>query len=185
MNAYDIIYRRRNGNNNGTEDVLADQVGIATLQSHIAVLDDVAIKALPTQAVVLVPAPGPGRLISFVRGTLLADFRANYGNIAPTSQMGIRYGSTTAKSPEVALGFSENVPARKLSALLSIGKKYASWSPPSFVAPFNIGPLDGSSVADKSLELYVDNAGLGNFTGGNAGNTLNVVLQFTIITLIA
>lgn len=164
-------------------------VGGNVIRSATVTLTDAQIKALPTTAITLVAAPASGFRIKPISATLIIKSSAGaYTNINTTyaalqieSTPGVvlltppsndntitpamtkltdLFGATTRV---VDLSTWVNVPA-------STGEQYVQ---PNILMTVAYG--DGVLVRVK-----VDNNGSGNWTGGNAANTMTVVLYYAV-----
>lgn len=146
-----------------------------TCQASVT-LTDAQIKALPTTPVEIVAAPGAEKIMIGVGATLITNFTEVYTNLGATSLI---QNLTASMTPIRAF---TNVLETTSRTVISIGSKsnsnetigsYASTRAYSFAVN---GPW----------QIYAENSGeafepLGDFTGGNAANTLTVSVLYAIL----
>lgn len=154
------------------------------------VLTDAQIKALPTTAIDLIAAPGAGIIILPLDTVMVFKNSATaYTNISPDAFLSTQINGTRVSS------FMGN------DTLLSSVNQFSTFFnstgallhrliyPPS--DPF--GAADGWEMmmfsigsdanANQPLQIKINNAALGNLTGGNAGNKILVSTTYRLITL--
>jgi len=184
MPAYDLIYRRRNGNDNGTEDIIADaSTGLATLQYKTIVLTNAQILSLVTVPVLLVPPPGQDRFVAPVRLTYITNITVPYGNMHASCKMNIRYVGFPLIN--VLEGLDEAMSKRKVSQLFAKGHRFATLGQ---VKDGDIGvlapnPFPGFSLINQGLEAFMVNGSLGNLTGGDPANTVTMMLEYVALNV--
>lgn len=145
-------------------------------------LSNAEIKALPTTGVELKPAPGVGSRYQIVGGAAIADFTAGgYTNADATLGNGLYIAAGSAISGIVPLNnffetnlmtftdepFTFDILPRMLANEVGDG-----------VNP-NIGMV--SYFDNQPLTVKYDNNSAGNFTGGNAANTMKLIVLFRTI----
>jgi hypothetical protein len=156
--------------------------GSTLVQQVTMVLTDAQIKALPTTAITLVTAPGLGRVILPLLAYLRLVRAAAYTNVdADDASLYLSNGAA-------ATGLLRNsADQTSLTGLLegSAGTSVVSLIPASAydmsdVAPVGIVAAE-STLANKPLTLVVGNNAAGVFTGGNAGNSLQITVLYTVV----
>lgn len=151
------------------------------LKSDTIILSDSQIKALPTTPVEVISAPGLNKFISLVQGIAILDNMAGgYSNIAggTITVMFFTVGAQVASNlyVESDMGDLEFPGSSPFPLIFSPS---ASIGTGLFAAA---GPTDANSVNNQSLYITAANGG-SNFTGGNAANTLKVIVYYTVIDL--
>lgn len=158
------------------------------LQGH-STLTDAEIKVLPTSAVNLLAAPGAGRFILPFYAVARLVWVADYGNIHANALLNFRIGSS-----DVLLNFAQNVQSN-VSGLLAGGGPDGTigWTPARFLgavaaAPGNlassgIAQFYDSDLVNQPLTLSANNQGAGDFSDGDAGNSLRVTVLYCIIDI--
>lgn len=146
-------------------------------------LTDAQIKALPTTSVAIVPSPGPGKALVFMRGFVELTLAEVYTNVNAVAVMTV--------GPD-GQGGSNFIPVGDGNFLdLGAGTWVGFLTPkaaPGYPIAEQIGESVGSSITnweDKAIWIgalnpYPTNAD-GNFTGGDAANILKVTVLYTII----
>jgi hypothetical protein len=152
--------------------------GVCSVQSVVwarKVLTDAEIKALPTTPVEIVPAPGEGKLLVLHGGVLGPMDGADYTNINAVASAKIAYGAVASEDASRAFSISPNILALADTALyyIEFGSK----------AAYDGNETRTQDGIDKGLFLYVDNAGDGDFTGGDPDNAFPVILAYSVIDL--
>jgi hypothetical protein len=173
-------------------------MGIATSQAGTpqevaeyelkTVLTDAEIKALQTTSIQLVPAQGAGKALFFKGAIFRKKFTAgSYGTFTDGDVLYIRYADPASR--QLDAGFVQDN-ANGVSALedffWTTGEKYFDpikqnlqgtnkLQQPSVIA-------DAMEFENKALELKAIIAN-GDLTGGNAANTLEVTVYYSIVDL--
>lgn len=147
-------------------------------QSAVITVDDAAIRALPTQAIEIVPSPGVGRIVIPQTVAIRTVFpnQVTYSNLAPSAyfrfQMGVN-GDAFAY-----------LPAGQVGAQV-LGDYYN----PSAFTVFTFPTIDIPSwsyfytkdLADGAFAIGITNAGQGDLTDGDQANSLKVVATYLIL----
>ena len=156
-------------------------------------LTEAEIKALPTTAIDLIPAPGANYRIKPLALTCVGTFAsAGYTNINATyASMQLQTGGGLWVSVAVSNDSSVSPVLTALTDFFAIGAGRimdvpipfmytnvdSTFTFQGYVQP-NLNTL--SSVENSKLQLAVDNNGSGDFTGGNVNNRLRVTVYYTI-----
>lgn len=131
------------------------------------VLTDAQIKALPTTAIEIIPAPGANRVIQPIRITGKVDATAGAYVLAGHTILGvIPHGSDFSGQNFWVEDFA--------MGNLDSASQITLWSP--FVAD---RVVDMAAFKEKALDLFMD--GGGSLTGGNAANTLTVIVFYSVM----
>lgn len=163
--------------------------GIAPLHQATVTLDNDQIIHSPTTAIDIVTAPGAGKLLLPQATVLFAHTVTPYGNVATddNGQIRLYYADVDYASLPAATGdggFSLNQVFID-GSLTFFGPMFT----PGTVGAGDVARsyaemwLEAFSVRNKPLTLTVYNAG-GDFTGGNAANTLTVSVAYYILNTI-
>lgn len=141
-----------------------------TILSHTVTLTDAQVKALPTTAVEIVPAPGADLVIVPILAFLFLTQPSIYTNVSANASFNLVWPSAGDATIYADAG------------LLS--------SDPSFVALHGASFDNGgsqygfafdSAIVNKKLSIDGNNPAMGNFTGGGAGNSLRVTVLYTVV----
>lgn len=162
-------------------------------QTAVVVATDAQIKALPTTRIQVVAAPGANRRINFHSGTLVGSFTAGaYTNVNADAWGGFALNSgaidvsayfpnDTGPTPDLTKVSDFFAHAFNAIALFppflspdSGGTAAAGWGAIALVGG------DYSGFRNTALELHIDNAAAGNFTGGNAANSMIITVEYSI-----
>ena len=149
-------------------------------------LTDAQVKALPTTSIEIVAAPGAGRVIVPFYAWFYVNWTADYSNINAAARIGVGYSGSLSS----ALSQFQEA-AFEVSNLLVDGASHHA-----FLGP-NTEPYDGGGgnlrvsgigqfqdepgVTNTALEVFAVNPTNGNFTGGDAANTIKVTVLYSII----
>lgn len=135
--------------------------------SRTVTLTDAQIKALPTTEVEVVPAPGPGLIVVPVVALLFLTSTADYTNQdTPSFNIVWPAGDATIYADGGLLDSTNRFVALHGASFDVAGSQYGF--------AFN-------SVVNTALSIDGNNGVAGNFTGGNAGNSLRVTVLYTVI----
>jgi len=173
-----------NKNNGVTSASLRYTAGVTgtgvCMFKEVTTLTDAQIKALPTTAVTIVPLTA-GKIIVPLAVLLQVDHTAAaYTNISAGvgNYISARFGGWD--SPRIP---NDNLltPAGKRTTFLPL-HLYIDAVPPTVIALRTYSYLDGD-LEGSALEIRCTNA-LGNFTGGNAANSMKVTVYYQLIDAI-
>lgn len=152
--------------------------GVISVFSRTTELTNDQIKALPTTAVELVPAPGAGNMIKIYGAVAVLDTTAGGYTEADASWAIVTADAYEYLSCPVPVGdtfngtgvFGYHFPAPNI--LLGTGNFLDS----------PIGLRQNNAALDnKAVAIADDWNGVSNYTGGNAANTLKVTVLYSII----
>ncbi len=153
------------------------------------VLTDAQIKALPTTPITMVAAQGSGKFIVPVSLNLeLNATSGGYSNINGYSWIAL--SSATSNDASGYIGNDNTIsPAMvNLTNFLSSANHRATqipvpatWSDPGGWGVLAAVQGGSISVFNSALTIYADNSGSGNFTGGNAANSLIVTTLYLVL----
>lgn len=147
------------------------------------VLTDAQIKASPTTFPILVPAPGANKIIVLRGGIAVSNFSiankyTNRSSNFPTSILRIAYNddfhsASTDQDPFLFFDGADFTPNGKISM---IEPRVEPFGTTNITSPLSVM----ENVVNAPLKLVVYNTA-GNFTGGNAINTLTLTLYYVIV----
>lgn len=167
-----------------------ESVGGASVQavySRTTTLTDAQFKALPTTPTEVVPAPGAGKMIRWVTAHIDFDATAGAYTFPVGALLQLCYDQGLG-NPLEASGWVS------LSALSTGAVTAVSQFPPSTGASFGYdwdntqfyfvsGWSQGTAYADKALLVGDIYAGVADYTGGSAANTVKVTVIYTVLDL--
>ena len=146
--------------------------GGGELKAARATIPHAQILTLPTLPVVILPAPAAGLgNVVFMISMWLNPFLGNYTNVDPAAKAIMTY----QPSP---MGFGANIPSDILTGGIAptLGTLESSSPAINLVQSINAG-------SPSALSLFFSNAAAGDFTGGNAGNILQVHMWYAVLTI--
>ncbi len=157
------------------------------IHKSIVSLTDAQIKALPTTPITLVAAPGAGFFIAHHHTILVATFAAAaYTNIdAAYSALASYYLGDFSQWTNLGIVDELASTVNRLTTFLSNTDKIINL--PSYSDTPGNGWVQANNVPstiyqNKALAIAADNNGSGNYTSGNAANTLKVITYYSIET---
>jgi hypothetical protein len=157
------------------------------MQARSTILTYAQIKAWPTTAIELVPAPGAGSMIVAISAVLRLTWVADYTNIDADCKLAVTQSTVNANAPALLTILHEN-PDISVSGLLALGDSaFAMVGPRMYGAAavsdyvHGAGGLNTFLLEDVALYLRATNGAAGAFTGGDAGNSLKVTVLYTVI----
>jgi len=154
------------------------------------VLTDAQVKALPTTSFTLVPAQGANTIILPLISILRLNWVASYTNISANAQLKLGLNDNSAAS--LASLNEPDTTFAKVSKLLANGESTTAILTPkqrTGAAANGVDITRGTTgIADSealnvALTLSIDNDGSGDLTGGDAGNSLGVYLQYVVFDI--
>lgn len=150
-------------------------------KTAIITLTDAQIKALPTNGIEIVPAPGENKILLLLGGYFVLRSFGSYTNIANASwTFGFNnnkfWSGTTLV--QTILGGNSNIYIAQISGpALQTGT--GDFSGEVVVS----GGVTNQTDANTPLILRDTYDGVSDYTGGNAGNTLKVTVYYIIVDL--
>lgn len=180
------LYTKQSGSGNtgwGSPDDL--------VKPSATTLTDAQIKALPTTAVTLIAAPGSGKRIRPLSVSYLFDTSAGaYTNINATyADVHLELGSDYAGYGPVKDTAASPALTQFTDVLGTAADRiYDQAIPPQkgnddggggfYVITTGFG--NRNQQENAALKIVIDNNGSGNLTGGNAANTLKVIVYYAV-----
>lgn len=156
-----------------------------TIYSRTVTLINAQVKALPTTAVEIVPAPSASQIIAPIAAWLYVDWTADYTNIGDEARIGLGYtGTLSSALSEFSGGQASNLLADGASHVAFTGTrgKYPGFGGVTLgVGQF----VDEPGIVGAGIEIYAANAGsaTGNFTGGDPGTSITVTVWHGLVDL--
>jgi hypothetical protein len=153
-------------------------VGGGLLRATIT-LTDAQIKALPTApngTTELFATLGANKGYIIIGGYAVSNIVAPYTNQTNLQEIVIGWNNDNYDATG-ALHNSNGGPANILSASTVITLVPAL---AAVVPPIQTYPVPTGDIFNKNLALYVSNGSDGDFTGGNAANTLKITVLYTV-----
>jgi hypothetical protein len=162
-----------------TQAPITNAFNIQTVYSETVTLTDAQIKTLPTTPITVVPAPGEGFAVFPVSASIIGNnMAAVYTNKDATAQILISMGAgeLTVLAPGDAYYLGDNA------------DEWFGDCPPLLAVPEAAGQATGygyyrDQIENKAISVWASNGALGNLTGGNAANSMQVTVHYKIITL--
>ena len=181
----------------GTLPVANGGTGVATgfqaLLTATVTLTDAQIKALPTTAIEIVAAPAANTRIKPVSATLqVSVVTATYTNINATyAQLSLGWdGSTFPWAVVPVVNDSTTTPAMTRvtdllggavhDSIVDLTVPYSEMSGADWWLTQPAVNVSFTTTVAKNFTISLDNNGSGNLTGGNAANTMRVVLVYYV-----
>lgn len=179
---------------NTTISVLLTEHGVAAIDtgggggdsvvlSATVTLTDAQIKALPTTAIEVVAAPGAGKMNYLLSSIWSHDWTADYTNIAAGASMYVSSGNADVSVMlDNTLGINvTDLLANGADAIAFAGAKDRQADVDG--VPYAVVATTATNYANQALTLVAANGVSGDFTGGNAANTLKVTVLYSVIDL--
>ncbi len=154
---------------------------VVTVHKASVLLTNDQVKALPSDPYEMIAAPGSGLAIVPIMALAHLHWVANYTNIAAGATMGFsndNNGQLLGIAYQSAVQVSHLLAGSQNNATLFPQFSYVNADPATTASD-----LTSAQIENANLTFYLENSFLGELTGGNAGNTLQVVVLYTIIDL--
>lgn len=143
------------------------------IQSATVTLNDSQIKALNSSYAVIVPEQGVGKVINFIGGYINLRAVVSYDNISSDAVMILQYGNFENDC-------SCLVPFNGASFFSNITPLTKETTNPNYpTSNLNLRITSGN-IENEALKLVLDNFPNGPITGGNAANSLEITVFYTI-----
>ena len=173
-----IVYNRTQANK-----VAADWASSSGSSSYLVaekILTDAQIKALPTTEVEILPAPGVNRVIIPLYAVASITWTANYTNINANSTLHLKINTF------YPFAYLDEANGGGVTGFLAQSADSIMFSSP--ISRQESGrimaeDLPTSEVMNQPLGIRANNAGSGDFTGGNASNIMKVTVYYVIVDL--
>jgi hypothetical protein len=160
-------------------DIFTNQSIAVIPYTKKVVLTDAQIKALPTTAIELVAAPGAGKLIKVISADAIIDTTAGGYVVDTNCRWQLFLGTqeiTGLAQPELALATTPGIYFLPF---------------PEFAAPGSGGDAgylvttskSVTSMVNQPLKIKDDFNGVADYTGGNAANTVSVIVYYAEIVV--
>jgi len=159
--------------------------GQGVAQAFTTTLTNAQILATPTTTgIQLVAAPGSGHTLIPLAVLLAKSFTAGaYTNIDPTAKLFVGYGPAT---PTASYAATNTVGLIDEAGFTFFGAAdFETFNMPTGAIEDGNGgggvfPPSGADLRNLALTICSTNGALGNFTGGNAANTLAVTVVYAV-----
>jgi len=151
-----------------TTQAIADLGGGSSYLSATVTLTDAQIKALPSGNVEIIAAPGTGKYLYVNQVAFALNIVGAYTNVTINIPPQLWY-----KTSEVGI-------------VDSTLDDFAFTTPDKYGTLLNTYPqgyFASADIENRAIELNISNTGAGNFTGGNAANTLKVTVYYVVVDL--
>jgi hypothetical protein len=152
--------------------------GAGLLLSKTVTLTDAQIKALPTTKFEIIPAPGENKIIVPVSAIFILDTLAGAYTSDADSAWNLRWGTDSETASQI-------MPINAILNQQNIG--FGQWGIPyADNGTGNFGNVViniafSNSLINKSIVITDGWMGVADYTGGNAANTLKVIVYYVVV----
>lgn len=165
----------------GRKPRLTSAVTGSLLHQSTVTLTDAQIKSLPTTAVEVVPAPGPGLVIELVHGFVRVDCVAGIYELPPGAYVQLIYGTSPLSQYVDASALIDAQTLLGVSVVRFGRFPNLWWSPQRPDAPeFLTGEFGGDPV-NHPISIADAYNGVAEYTGGNPSNTMTVSVAYLVL----
>lgn len=143
-------------------------------------LTNAQILTLPTAAVEIVATPGSGNIVVPYLIAVSKTLAGAYTNVDSGANLAVAYGGT------VSGGLTCLLVANSDSAIFTSASANKHWLAPigaNFSGFQQLAPPDNGDPRNTNLMVTATNASAGNFTGGNAANTMEIQVYYVVATV--
>lgn len=159
----------------------SEQLPSPFLSEKVTLTHSDILTLVADEYVEVVPAPGPGLVALFQGAIAISNILASgsvYTNVATVetpNEWSFYYGEEFDNASQV-------MDQDAFHKILD-GYDYAlmRWLPIEHTDARNASDFVNSNMVNQPIRLYVKNGGLGNYTGGNAANKINVTVDYKLI----
>lgn len=130
-------------------------------------MTDAQVKAARATPVVLIAAPGVGKVLELVSGTAIFDYTAAYTQVDPTDLLQVRYKDGTGSKASEVIPFTGFLAA---TADTAVG-----------VEKITTGTPVAKTVCENQA-LVVHNPGATELGGGNAANVVRIKVAYRVVS---
>jgi len=149
--------------------MLTNAFGVGVKSKIIPLTDDL-IKAMPTTAVQVVPAPGAGKMLVAIACCLTLSIpTAGYTNLDVASAIHLAYGDF----------LEDAMNPINTGLLVGTGTKIGGFIPRETY----LGDNDDGDVPNQPLKMLISNAEAGNLTGGDVSTTGKITVLYAIVRI--
>ena len=151
--------------------------------SRSVMLDDDQIKALPSEPIEVVPAPGEGRAIRWLAGYVEIDWVAAYDEPADPAYLQLFYLPPAPDVPKEASGLLAWFPSSPSLQRQGQFPMLATWNGTEGYLQTNLAASVVPLHENLPLAIHDRYNGIEDLTGGDPANTLRVTVWYGVVEL--
>lgn len=152
--------------------------GAGILQTTSVQLADAQIKALPTTYIQVIAAPGANKQILLLGAHAKIDSAAGeYTNLDTDNGLLLTYGEWDIEASGVIELLGGNTVKYITFPPAAYSGQRVGWN--GYLTQTGVG--SSAFVVNKEIRIVGSNAAAGNFTGGNAANTMTITVYYVIV----